>query len=98
MQSSNGFLPHDPAFFPDQEAIRVMTSCVVTTQADMNIIELRPCPLASISPSSGSMAALAKWNITAQTRKMSSGRSLSSAPAPTGLAASSPSFPPRARA
>ena len=30
------------------------------THADMNIIELRPCPLESISPSSGNMAAFAK--------------------------------------
>ena len=58
--SSSGFLPQDPAFRPDQEASKVMTSCVVTTHADMNIIELRPCPLASISPKSGSIAALAK--------------------------------------
>ena len=40
--SCSGFLPHDPAFRPDQEASNVMTSCVVTTHADMNIIELRP--------------------------------------------------------
>jgi hypothetical protein len=39
---SSGFLPHDPAFRPDQEASTVMTNCVVTTQADINIIELRP--------------------------------------------------------
>ena len=32
---------------------------VVTTQADMNIMEVRPLPFASISPSRGSMAALA---------------------------------------
>jgi hypothetical protein len=40
--SSSGFLPHEPAFRPDQEAINVMTNWVVTTHADMNIIELRP--------------------------------------------------------
>jgi len=38
----------------------MMTSCVVTTHADMNIIDLRPCPFASLSPSSGNMAAFAK--------------------------------------
>ena len=37
-----------------------MTSWVVTTHADMNSIELRPLPLASISPRRGSIAALAK--------------------------------------
>ena len=37
-----------------------------TTHADMNIIELRPRPLASISPRRGSMAALAKWNSSVQ--------------------------------
>ena len=58
--SSSGFLPHSPALRPDQEAINAMTNCVVTTQADMNSIEFRPWPLASISPSSGSMAAFAK--------------------------------------
>jgi hypothetical protein len=71
--SNSGFLPHVPAFRPAQEASTVMTSCVVTTHADMNIIELRPRPLASISPRSGSIAAFAKWNITAQTRKITSG-------------------------
>ena len=58
--SNSGLLPHVPAFRPDQEAIDAMTSCVVTTHADMNIIEFRPLPLASISPNSGSSAALAK--------------------------------------
>jgi hypothetical protein len=55
-----GFLPHDPALRPDHEASTVTTSCVVTTHADINSIELRPLPLASISPRSGSIAAFAK--------------------------------------
>ena len=59
-RSSSGFRPHEPAFRPDQEAINAMTNCVVMTQADINSIEFRPWPLASISPRSGSMAALAK--------------------------------------
>jgi hypothetical protein len=41
--------------------------------ADMKSIELRPCPFARNSPRSGSIAAFAKWNITAQTRKITSG-------------------------
>ena len=57
---SGGFLPYEPALRPDQAASSVMTSCLVITQADMNIIELRPWPFASISPKSGSIAALAK--------------------------------------
>src|ERR1035441_10892116 len=56
----HSFLPHKPAFRPAHEASDVMTSCVVTTHADMNSIELRPLPLAGISPNSGSIAALAK--------------------------------------
>jgi hypothetical protein len=40
--SSSGFLPQAPALRPDQDEITVMVSWVVTTQADMNIIELRP--------------------------------------------------------
>jgi hypothetical protein len=58
--SNSGFLPHVPAFRPAQEASNVTTNCVVTTHADVNIIEFRPRPLASISPRSGSIAALAK--------------------------------------
>jgi hypothetical protein len=58
--SKSGFLPHDPALRPAQEASSVMTNWVVTTREDMNIMELRPWPLASISPRSGKMAALAK--------------------------------------
>ena len=50
---------------PVHEAISVITSCVVTTHAAMNIIENRPLPVASISPSSGSMAALAKLELIA---------------------------------
>src|ERR1700691_3598035 len=57
---SSGFRPHEPALRPDQAAIMVMTSCVVTTHADMNIIEARPWPFASISPRSGNIAAFAK--------------------------------------
>ena len=73
-----------------------MTSWVVTTHADMKSIELRPRPLASISPRSGSIAALAKWNITAQTRKITSGRSWTSAHALSAFPAASPSLAPRA--
>ena len=58
--SNSGFLPQVPALRPAHAASKVMTNCVVTTQADMNIIEPRPLPLASISPNSGNMAALAK--------------------------------------
>ncbi len=58
--SSSGFLPHDPAFSPVQAASDRVTICVVTTQADMNIIEFRPCALVIISPKSGGIAALAK--------------------------------------
>lgn len=58
--SSSGFLPHDAAAQPAHPASNVIVNWVVTTQPDMNIIELRPLPLASISPSSGSIAALAK--------------------------------------
>src|ERR1019366_8541278 len=83
--SSSGFLPQVPAFRPDQEASNVMTSCVVTTHADMNI-------LASISPNSGSIAAFAKWNITAQTRKTTSRRSRKSTQTLSALSPSSPSF------
>src|ERR1017187_7917289 len=83
--SSSGFLPQVPAFRPDQEASNVMTSCVVTTHADMNI-------LASISPNSGSIAAFAKWNITAQTRKTTSRRSRKSTQTLSALPPSSPSF------
>ena len=41
----------------------------------MNIIEARPCPLESISSNSGSIAAFAKWNKTAQVKKIASRRS-----------------------
>ena len=56
----SGFRPQIPAIRPDQDASSVTTSWVVITHADMKSIELRPRPLASISPSSGSIAAFAK--------------------------------------
>jgi len=60
---------------PEHDANNVTTIWVVMTQADMNIIEARPCPLESISPSSGNIAAFAKWNKTAQIKKSRSRRS-----------------------
>src|SRR5882762_1253456 len=73
--NNKGLRPHWRALMPDHDANNVTTIWVVTTQADMNIIEARPCPLESISPSSGNMAAFAKWNKTAQIKKSRSGRS-----------------------
>ena len=40
--SNRGLRPHCRALMPDQEASSVTTTCVVTTQADMNIIDVRP--------------------------------------------------------
>jgi hypothetical protein len=64
-----GFRRRTAAVLPIQEALPAMTSWVTMMQADMNGALSFGLPRASISPSSGSMAALARWKRKQQTRK-----------------------------
>src|ERR1700722_7016368 len=67
--SRRGFRPRALAALPSQEALPAMTSCVTMMQADMKGAMSLALPRESISPSSGSMAALARWKRKQQRRK-----------------------------
>jgi hypothetical protein len=76
-----------------------MTICAATMHADIRLVlELRSWS-ASFWPTSGSMAALAKWNRTAQAAKISNGRQVIRTLKPDGCSRSTFASPsnPRAR-
>src|SRR3981189_3357981 len=68
------FRPQWSACAPTSRAIGTMTICAATMQADIRLVPKFLSCNASFWPTSGSMAALAKWNRTAQAAKISNGR------------------------
>src|SRR4029077_5193231 len=77
---NNGLRPQLSAVRPTRRAIGSITACAATMQADIMAVASLGYAAASFCPTSGSSAALARWNSMTHRPKMTSGRVLNRMP------------------
>jgi hypothetical protein len=77
---NSGLRPHLSAVHPTSSAIGSITGCAATMHADIMAVASFGCAAASFCPTSGSNAALARWNNMTHRPKMTSGRDLNRIP------------------
>jgi len=85
-----GFRPQVSALVPTTYATGTITTCAATMHADISAVPTSLLCKANSWPTSGSMAALAKWNVKTTTAKIINLRLRSSTANPDGCLRCSP--------